>query len=105
MIQCTQCEFFVQGANGQFGMTCNPFATIKEPECLAKLQLVKLDMMVSAYQATIRMYERLAPLQEKMFKHMQREIQEMDEADSWRTDDPQDEFDPGDEPEDENRRG
>lgn len=87
MIQCSDCEHFVQGPHGQVSFNCNPFSTIKEPECLVKLQLVKLDMMVRAYQATLNMYNRLAPLQEKMFRHMQREVDEMEESDSWKLDD------------------
>jgi hypothetical protein len=93
MLQCTDCEHCVRGPEGQLAFTCNPLSTIKEPECLAKWQLlkmdvmtVKLDMMVRAYQATVEMYKRLAPLQEKMFRHMQREIDEADEADSWKLD-------------------
>ena len=86
MIQCNQCEHFVQGPNGQVGFTCQPFSTIKEPECLTKWQLVKLDTLVRAYQATLQMYNRLAPLQEKMFRHMQREVDDMEESDSWKYD-------------------
>lgn len=91
MMQCKDCEYFVQGPAGQFTLRCDPFSTIKEPECLAKWQLLridaqlaKLDMMVRAYQATLDMYKRLAPLQEKMFRHMEREIDEADDADSWK---------------------
>jgi hypothetical protein len=94
MIQCSECEHFVQGPGGQSGFTCNPFSTIKEPECLTKWQLIKLDTMVRAYQATLDMYRRLAPLQEKMFRHMQREIDDADEADSWKYD-PDDPENPG----------
>ncbi len=84
MIQCTDCEHCVRGPQGQISMGCNPFANIKEPECLGKWQLIKLDVMVRSYQATLDMYRRLAPLQEKMFRHMQREVDEIDEADSWK---------------------
>ena len=45
-------------------MTCDPYSTIKEPECLLKLQLVQLNLMARSHQATLEMYERLAPLQE-----------------------------------------
>jgi hypothetical protein len=93
MIQCEQCEFFHRGPDGQLGFQCDPFSTIKEPECLQKWQLIKSDqlvmqmgLMVRAYQATVEMYKRLAPLQEKMFRHMEREIDEVDEADSWKYD-------------------
>jgi len=102
MLQCTDCEYCVRGPDNQIGFTCNPLSTIKEPECLAKWQLFKLDvmagkldLMVRSYQATVEMYKRLAPLQEKMFRHMQREIDDLDEADSWKVDDePQDDEDP-----------
>lgn len=93
MIQCKDCEHFVRGTAGQVGFTCDPFSTIKEPECLVKWQLIKIDMqlarletMVRAYQATLDMYKRLAPLQEKMFRHMEREINDIDEAESWKQD-------------------
>jgi len=116
MIQCTDCEFFVQGPQGQVGFKCNPFTNIKEPECLYKWQLVKVDVMatkintmagridsmVRAYQATLAMYEKLAPLQEKMFKHMEREIDDIDEADNWKytaDDDEEEEEDEEDEDE------
>ena len=84
-------------------MRCDPFSTIKEPECLTKWQLIKLETMVRAYQATLQVYERLAPLQEKMFRHMEREIDEVDEADAWKQGyEDEDEFDEGydDEPDD-----
>lgn len=84
MIQCSDCEHFVQRPDGQANFTCNPFSNIKEPECLEKWQLIKLDMMVRAYQATVQVYNRLAPLQEKMFRQMQREVDDMDEADAWK---------------------
>ena len=86
MIQCNDCEYFVRGPAGQAGFKCDPFSTIKEPECLTKWQLVKLDIMVRSYQATLSMYQRLAPMQEKMFKHMEREIDDMEEGESWKID-------------------
>lgn len=30
------------------------------------------------------MYKRLAPLQEKMFRHMEREIDDVEESDKWK---------------------
>jgi hypothetical protein len=93
MLQCTDCEHCVRRPDGQIGFACNPLSTIKEPECLVKWQLfkldmmaVKLDLMVRSYQATVDMYKRLAPLQEKMFRHMQREIEDIEESDSWKFD-------------------
>ncbi len=84
MIPCDQCEYFSQGPGGEFGFRCNPFTNIKEPECLVKWQLIKLDAMVQAYQATISFYKRLAPLQEKMFRQMEREIDDMEESERWK---------------------
>lgn len=94
MIQCSECEHFVPGPGGQMNFKCNPFTNIKEPECLQKWQLAKLDLLVRAYQATIQMYQRLAPLQEKMFRHMEQEIDEADDADAWKRpkDDDEDDF-------------
>ncbi len=91
MIQCSDCEYFSRGSDGAPRMVCDPFSNIKEPECLTKWQFVKLDTMVQSYQATLRMYERLAPLQEKMFRHMEREIDETEESDSWKYTDDDDE--------------
>ena len=87
MLHCKDCEYFVRGESGQVGFRCDPFSTIKEPECLVKWQLIKasetarqMDRMVKAYEATIKMYEKLAPLQEKMFRQMEREIDDLDET-------------------------
>jgi hypothetical protein len=99
MIQCNDCEYFVRGPAGQVGFKCDPFATIKEPECLIKWQLIKIDTMVQSYQATLAMYRRLAPLQEKMFRHMEREIDDIDEADRWKLD-PDNEEGDNEEPDD-----
>lgn len=93
MIQCSECEHFVQGPGGQVAFKCDPFRNIKEPECLQKWQLIKLDLMVRSHQATIDMYKRLAPLQEKMFRHMEREIDDIDEADQWKYVDDEEEDD------------
>jgi len=94
MIQCRECEHFHQREDGEVAFTCSPFENIKEPSCLVKWQLIKLDTMVRAYQATLRMYERLAPLQERMFRHMEREIEDQEDADSWKQslDDDDDEY-------------
>ena len=84
MIQCNDCEYFHRDATGNPKLMCDPFVNIKEPECLTKWQFFKLDTMVQAYQATLAVYQRLAPMQEKMFRHMEREIDEIDEADKWK---------------------
>lgn len=84
MIQCADCEFFHRDLSGKARFSCDPFVNIKEPECLNKWQLIKLDTMVRAYEATLQVYNRLAPMQEKMFRHMEREIDDLDEADNWK---------------------
>jgi len=107
MLDCSQCEHFKLDAAGSAQFTCNPFTNVKEPECLTKWQLLKLDAsarklddvaarmqtMVEAYQATLAVYRRLAPMQEKMFRHMEREIDEMDESEKWKQGDTDEEED------------
>lgn len=91
MLQCSECEHFSRGPGGQISFRCDPFSTIKEPECLTKWQLLrtaeltqKVDRMVAAYEATLAMYRRIQPLQEKMFRHMEQEIDDVEESDSWK---------------------
>ena len=84
MINCQDCEYFQRGPDGAAIFRCDPFSTIKEPECLIKWQLLKLETMVRSYQATLRIYQKLAPMQEKMFRHMEREIDDLDESEEWR---------------------
>lgn len=107
MIQCTECEHFSRGPGNQVSFRCDPFGTIKEPECLVKWQLLKtseltqkVDRMVAAYEATLAMYRKLAPLQEKMFRHMEQEIDEVEEADSWKYGDDDEEEGDGQDQED-----
>ena len=95
MIQCSDCEYFHKDPSGQVGFACDPFSTVKEPECLAKWQLAKVSQLLGAYQSTLEYYRKLAPMQEKMFKVMEREIDDISEADKWKVDE-EDEFDPHD---------
>jgi hypothetical protein len=84
MIQCKDCEFCEMGPDGRRTFKCDPFVNIKEPECLAKWQLIRLDMLVASYQQMLKWYGRLAPIQDKIIQFMQREIEDIDEADSWK---------------------
>ena len=84
MIQCQGCEFFHQEANGRIVLRCNPFDSIKEPECLQKWQLLRLDALLQSYQTMLEWNRKLAPIQEKMFKFMEREIGDAEDADSWK---------------------
>jgi hypothetical protein len=103
MLQCSDCEHFMREAGGRVGFKCDPFTNIKEPECLAKWQLLrsseltrKMDRLVAAYEATLELCRRMQPLQEKMFRHMEQEIDDAEDADAWKYGDPED----GDERED-----
>ena len=87
MIQCKDCELCEIGADGRRTFKCDPFTTIKETECIAKWQLIRLDMLVAGYQEMLRWQARFAPLQDKIFKYMQREIGEIDESDRWKLED------------------
>jgi hypothetical protein len=91
MIQCEQCEFCETGPDGHKAFKCDPFSNVKEPECVAKWQLIRLDMLLASYQSMLQWYGRLAPLQDKIFKYVQREISDIEESESWRTGDDEDE--------------
>lgn len=84
MIQCKDCELCEFGPDGQRTFKCDPFSNIKEPECIAKWQLIRLDMLVASYQSMLKWYGRLAPIQDKLFKYMKREIDEMEDTESWK---------------------
>ncbi len=93
MINCKDCEHFRMGANGEFSFACDPFSNIKEPECLQKWQLIKMNQLVAGYQATLDYYQQLAPMQEKLFGFMEREMGDADESDKWKTNEDDDEND------------
>ena len=86
MIQCKDCELCEIGPDGRRTFKCDPFANIKEPECIAKWQLIRLDMLVANYQRMLKWYDKLAPLQDKMLKFMKREIEDIDESEHWKID-------------------
>lgn len=99
-MQCQNCEYCVQDDVGRIQLRCNPFSNVKEPECLNKWVLLKLDIMVKSYQATLNFYQKLAPLQEKMLKHIEREIEDIEESDKWKYNDEEKEEDPSDDRDD-----
>ena len=86
MIQCAQCELCETGPDGRKVFKCDPFSNVKEPECIAKWQLLRLDMLLASYRDMLKCYGRLAPPQDKIFKYVQREISEMEESDQWKLD-------------------
>ena len=93
MIQCENCQYFNRGEDGQISFSCDPFTNIVEPECIQKWQLIKINQRVSSYQATLEYYRKLAPMQEKMFKVMENEIDSMNESDKWKIADEDEEED------------
>ncbi|NOT02067.1 MAG: hypothetical protein HOP29_15755 [Phycisphaerales bacterium] len=84
MLRCEDCEFFSRGPDGRPMLACDVYSTIKEPECVGKIQVNLLQRMVRAFEATLDLNRRLAPLQEKMMRHVEREIDEADDADKWK---------------------
>jgi hypothetical protein len=86
MIQCVQCELCEIGPDGRRIFKCDPFSNIKEPECVTKWQLIRLDMLLSSYQGTIRWQKEMEPLQRKMMKYVEREINDIDESEKWKID-------------------
>ena len=103
MIQCQDCEHFHRDEEGRISFSCDPFGNVKEPQCLLKWQLIKINQMVEAYQATLGYYQKLAPMQDKLFKAMERELDDMDEAEKWKYNDETDE-DEKEKPEDEENK-
>lgn len=87
MIQCSECEFFQQDPQGRRIFRCDPFRNIKEPECLAKWQLLRLDVLVSHSQAMLSGQLKLAPIQDKLYKYVKRELDDLDESESWKIED------------------
>lgn len=93
MIQCQDCEHFHRGDDGQISFSCDPFSTIKEPECLRKWHLLKINQMVATYQATLEYYRKLAPMQEKMLRVVERELEDMNESEKWKVDEDEEDQD------------
>ena len=94
MIQCKDCEFFRRSESGQISLACDPFSTIKEPQCIHKWQLLKINQMVANYQFMLNYYRKFAPIQEKMFRYVEKELEDIDEADKWKVDEDEDEPEP-----------
>jgi hypothetical protein len=87
MIQCKDCEYYTQDEQGRRVFRCDPFLNIKEPECLMKWQLLRLDLLVSHYQTMLVWQKKMAPMQDKIFKYVKRELDDIDEADKWKFED------------------
>ncbi len=90
MIQCKDCEYCEMAPDGRRTFKCDPFVNIKEPECVAKWQLIRLDRLLANYQGMLKMQQKLAPLQDKIIKYMQLEMNDIDEAERWKIDEEDD---------------
>ncbi|MBN2138642.1 MAG: hypothetical protein JW720_12615 [Sedimentisphaerales bacterium] len=91
MIQCKDCELYEAGEDGKRAFKCDPFSNIKEPECIAKWQFIQLNMLVAAQQGMLQWYGKLAPIQDKLFRYMEKEIEDIDESEKWKLPDDEDE--------------
>ena len=87
MIQCKDCEFYSEDADGRRMFKCDPFGNIKEPDCLVKWQLLRLDMLVATFQGMAGFQEKMAPMQDKIMKYVKRELEDLDESENWKVDD------------------
>jgi len=87
MNQCKDCEFFHRGEDGEISFACDPFSNVKEVECIQKWQLIKINQMVASYQSTLEYYRKLSPMQEKMLRYMEQELDDINEADKWKVPD------------------
>ena len=94
MIQCQDCEHYHRDEQGRISFSCDPFTNVKEPQCLQKWQLIKINQMVEAYQATLGYYRKLAPMQDKLFKAMERELEDMTESEKWKHNDEEEDEEP-----------
>lgn len=84
MIQCKDCDLYRQESDGRRIFLCDPFNNIKEPECLHKWQLLRLDMLLQTFSNMTSMQAKMAPLQDKIFKYIKREIEDMEQTDNWK---------------------
>lgn len=93
MIQCSDCEYYRQDADGKRVFACDPFTNIKEPECLTKWQLLRLEMLASGYKGMLGQQQKMAPMQDKIMRYIERELEDLDESDKWKSGDDEDESD------------
>lgn len=91
MIQCKDCELFEIDPSGRRIFRCDPFQNIKEPECLQKWQILRLDALISMYRGMAAWQEKMGPLQDKLIRYFKREIEELDESENWKFDADEDE--------------
>jgi hypothetical protein len=86
MIQCKDCELYRQEPDGRRVFLCDPFNNVKEAECLAKWQLLRLDMIAATQNSLAAAQAQMAPIQDKIMKYIKRELEDIDESDKWKID-------------------
>ncbi len=94
MIQCKDCEMFEANPDGRRSFRCDPFSSIKEPECLIKWQLLRIETLIATFRSMSAWQEKLAPVQDKILKYVKRELQDLDETERWKVDEEDDTDDP-----------
>ena len=52
---------------------------------------MRLDMLVSGYRSMLGWYEEMGPMQNKLFKYVQHELDGLDESDGWKQNEDEDE--------------
>jgi len=52
-----------------------------------KWQLLRLDLLLQQHQSTISWQQKMSPIQDKIYKYIKRELDDIDEADRWKFDD------------------
>jgi len=48
-------------------------------------------MLVTSYRRLLEFQQKMGPMQDKIFKYVKRELEDLDEADSWKVDDTEEE--------------
>ena len=91
-MQCKDCEFSKVTSTGKRIFLCDPFENIVESQCIIKWQLIKIDQLLDAQSRQLRSQVSMAPLQSKIMKYIEREIQDLEDSDDWKLKD-RDEFD------------
>ena len=84
MIQCKDCQYCNIDEAGRRSFTCDPFSNIVEPECIQKWQLIRLDHLLGLYHRMVSGQEQLKPIQDKMLKYVEREMDDINEAEKWK---------------------
>lgn len=89
-MNCEDCELYDPDPLGNPGFRCDPFNNFKEEACVHKWQVFLLGQLLANYESASNFQRRIAPLQEKMFKMVSREVEDFEEGESWKQSDDED---------------